>query len=146
MKLLVTRIKKGKVKVGGEVKASVDEGLAVFAGIEAGDTETELLQAVKKIINLRVFEDGFGRITGSVKDNKRSILCVPNFTLCASTKKGRRPSFEAAMEPPEAKKMFTKLVAQLKKNFPRVKAGIFGAHMDISLELDGPVNITLSIP
>jgi D-aminoacyl-tRNA deacylase len=145
MQILINRISKGKIEVAKEVVASINKGLAVFAGIEVGDDESNLITAVKKIINMRLFEDDSGKLSESVKEKNYEILCIPNFTLCASTEKGRRPSFEKAMKPEKAKKMFAKFVFLLQNDIKNVEAGIFGANMDITLELDGPVNITLEI-
>ncbi len=145
MKVLVTRISKGSLKVKGELKACVGRGMAVFIGIEAGDTESELLQAAEKISNIRIFEAESGRFSESIQEGDYSILCIPNFTLCASTKKGRRPSFERAMKPEPAEKMFDKLITLLQNKLKNVKAGVFKASMDINLELEGPVNINLEI-
>jgi D-tyrosyl-tRNA(Tyr) deacylase len=145
MKILINRINKGKVKVAKEVIASINKGLAVFVGIEAEDTESNLIAAVKKFIDMRLFEDGSGKLSQSVKEKNYEILCIPNFTLCASTEKGRRPSFEQAMKPKEAKKLFDKFLNLLHNELGDIQSGIFGAHMNIILELDGPVNIVLEI-
>jgi D-tyrosyl-tRNA(Tyr) deacylase len=144
MKILISRINKGSVKVEGKVKASIEKGLAVFVGIESGDTESTLTAASQKVVNTRLFADNSGKISQSVEEKGYSILCIPNFTLCASTEKGRRPSFEKAMRPDAAKKMFAKLIVLL-QNEVNVQSGAFGADMAINLELDGPVNINLVI-
>jgi D-tyrosyl-tRNA(Tyr) deacylase len=145
MKILINRINKGKVKVAKEVIASINKGLAVFVGIEAGNTESNLVTAAKKIVNIRIFEDKTGKMSRSVKQTGLPVLCIPNFTLCASTEKGRRPSFEKAMKPEKAKKLFDKFLNLLHNELGNIQSGIFGAHMNIKLELDGPVNITLEI-
>ncbi|MCF7873999.1 MAG: D-tyrosyl-tRNA(Tyr) deacylase [Candidatus Omnitrophica bacterium] len=145
MKVLINRINKGKVEVAKEVIASIDKGLAVFVGIEAGNTESNLVTAAKKIVNIRIFEDKTGKMSRSVKQAGLPVLCIPNFTLCASTEKGRRPSFEKAMKPEKAKKLFDKFLNLLHNELDNIQSGIFGAHMDIKLELDGPVNIILEI-
>ena len=79
----------------------------------------------------------------SVKDKNYQVLCIPNFTLCADTDKGRRPSFESSLPPPAAKKIFDDFVMVLRAKEIDVQAGIFGAHMEIDLEMDGPVNVLL---
>lgn len=145
MKILVTRIKKGTVKVDKKIKALVNEGAAVFVGIQAKDTESKIPIAVKKIINLRIFGDNSGKMSYSLQEKKGSILCVPNFTLCASTKKGKRPCFKDAMRQDQAEKIFNKLVRLLEAGFENVKPALFGANMDIELILEGPVNIILEI-
>ncbi len=143
MQLLITRINRGEIKIKEKIVASINKGLAVFTGIESNDNETNLATAAKKIANLRLFEDSSGKLSKSIKEENYGILCIPNFTLCASTEKGRRPSFEKAMQPEKAKKMFAKFVLLLQNDIRNVKAGMFGADMNIKLELDGPVNITL---
>lgn len=142
MKVLINRISKGKVEVAKEVIASINKGLAVFVGIESNDTESTLVTASKKIVNMRLFENDSGKLSESVKEKGYPILCIPNFTLCASTEKGRRPSFEKAMKPDAAKKMFAKFMVLLQNKID-LQSGIFGADMAIDLELDGPVNITV---
>ncbi len=143
MKILVTRVSKGKVKVGKEIKASIGRGIVLFVGLETTDSESNLLAAVKKIINMRIFEDKHGKLSQSIQEKEYPVLCIPNFTLCGSTEKGRRPSFQKAMEPTQAKKMFDKFIILLQNTTKYVQSGVFGAHMDISLEIDGPVNINL---
>ncbi|MCF7872720.1 MAG: D-tyrosyl-tRNA(Tyr) deacylase [Candidatus Omnitrophica bacterium] len=145
MQILINRINKGKIEVAKEVIASIDKGLAVFVGIEAGDTESNLITASKKIVNMRLFENDSGKLSKSVKEKDYEILYIPNFTLCASTKKGRRPSFEPAMKPEKAKKLFDKFLNLLHNELGHIQSGIFGADMAIDLELDGPVNIVLEI-
>ncbi|MFO8052689.1 MAG: D-aminoacyl-tRNA deacylase [Candidatus Omnitrophota bacterium] len=142
MKVLINRISKGKVEVAKEVIASINKGLTVFVGIESNDTESTLVTASKKIVNMRLFENDSGKLSESVKEKGYPILCIPNFTLCASTEKGRRPSFEKAMKPDAAKKMFAKFMVLLQNKID-LQSGIFGADMAIDLELDGPVNITV---
>ena len=143
MKALVVRISKGEVLVEGKIVSSVKRGIALFAGIEKNDTDSELIAMADKVTNLRIFEDESGKMNYSVKDKRYQILCISNFTLCANTQKGRRPSFEQAMPLAEANKLFDDFVLVLRSKGLDVKVGIFGAHMDIDLELDGPVNIVI---
>ena len=143
MKLLVTRISKGEIVVEGRVISSVGEGIALFVGLEEGDDDLSLISMADKVVNLRIFEDERGKMHYSVKDKNYQILCISNFTLCASTDKGRRPSFESSMAPDAANKLFADFVLVLQSRQIEVKTGTFGAHMDIRLKMDGPVNITL---
>jgi D-tyrosyl-tRNA(Tyr) deacylase len=99
----------------------------------------------EKVLNLRIFENEEGKLNYSVKDRGYQILCISNFTLCANTEKGRRPSFENSMSRQEANKYYQDFVCVLKSQGVGVEAGVFGEHMDISLDLDGPVNIMLEI-
>ena len=143
MKVLVARINKGEILVAQEVVSSCLKGLAVFVGIEKGDNKQTLELTAEKIINLRIFEDQNGKLAYSVKDKTYSILCVPNFTLCACTNKGNRPSFDNSLAYTEAEKIFDDFVLVLKSYGLTVDDGVFGAYMDIKLDLDGPVNIIL---
>ncbi len=143
MKILVSRTNKGNVSVEGRVVAAIERGLAVFIGLENDDTVEVFDSIIEKIINLRIFENENGKFDYSIIDKNYQILCIPNFTLCADTTKGRRPSFEQAMVPVEAKGLFNKFVDMIKEKNVKVEAGVFGAHMDIDLALDGPVNVIL---
>ncbi len=144
MKVLVTRVSKGRVKVEGQTISSIERGLAVFAGIEQNDGLEDLEKMAGKVVNLRIFENEQGKFHYSVLDQNLAILCVSNFTLCADTEKGRRPSFEKAMPLDKAGAMFEQFVSFLCARGVIVYTGEFGAHMDIELEMDGPVNIVLS--
>ena len=143
MRVLVSRVSKAEVLVNSEVVASIGKGFAVFAGIEKSDTQDILEEMAQKVTNLRIFEDDYGKMNYSVKDKGYQILCVSNFTLCANTQKGRRPSFENSMAKDLADKYFNDFVALLRSRNLEVKTGSFGEHMDISLTMDGPVNIVL---
>jgi len=143
MKVLVTRIHKGMVSADGETVGSINRGIAVFVGIKKGDSPDVLAPMSEKVINLRIFEDEKGKMHYSVKDKNYQILCISNFTLCANTDKGRRPSFENSMPPQQANKLFEDFVMVLKNYGIDVQTGEFGKHMEIDLEMDGPVNIIL---
>ncbi|MEI8350475.1 MAG: D-aminoacyl-tRNA deacylase [Candidatus Omnitrophota bacterium] len=143
MKALLVRVQKGEVKVAGDCVASLGQGLVVFAGIEKNDNQKTLEAMAVKIVNLRIFESEDGKMNYSLKEKNYSLLCISNFTLCANTRKGRRPSFEEAMPKKDCEKLFKNFVSLLQNQVLEVKTGIFGASMHISLEYDGPVNIFL---
>ncbi|MFH1504379.1 MAG: D-aminoacyl-tRNA deacylase [Candidatus Omnitrophota bacterium] len=143
MKIIVSRVNKANISVENKVISSMEKGLAVFAGLEKKDSLPTLEQMAEKIVHLRIFEDEQGKMRYSVKDKNYSILCISNFTLCANTKKGRRPSFEEAMEPDKAKELFKEFVTILKSKGIDVQTGAFGKHMDIQVDMDGPVNVVL---
>jgi D-tyrosyl-tRNA(Tyr) deacylase len=143
MKVLVVRVNKGSIWVKGSIISSIGKGLALFVGIERDDTQATLAAMTEKILTLRIFEDEEGKLNYSVKDKNFQILCIPNFTLCANTDKGRRPSFERSMPRHQASEFYQRFVGILKSTGLEVGEGVFGEHMDISLELDGPVNIVL---
>ena len=143
MKVLVVRVSKGEVTVEANTVSSINKGIAIFIGISNSDDSGDLVQMAEKVVNLRIFENEEGKLHYSVKDRNYQVLCIPNFTLCANTDKGRRPSFEEAMIPKDACAVFDKFVSLLKSKGVDVQAGRFGAHMQISLKFDGPVNIVL---
>lgn len=143
MKILVTRVSSAKLLAEKNQVAAISCGLVVFVGLEKDDTESSFEKAAEKIVNLRIFENEKGKFHFSVKDKNYQILCVSNFTLCANTENGRRPSFDSAMAPQQAELLFNKFVDILKTKNIEVKTGVFGAHMDINMDLDGPVNIVL---
>ena len=143
MKLAALRIKQGSIYVAGEKVSAISKGMALFVGFEAADSRDDIALMVQKAINLRMFEDQDGKLAYSVKDKELSILCIPNFTLCASIDKGRRPSFEGSMPYSEAESFFDEFIAGLKAYGLDVQEGVFGAYMDINLDLDGPVNIII---
>lgn len=143
MKLVLARITKGQVAVASETIGSISKGIALFVGFAKGDTEGTLKAMAEKVINLRIFEDEAGKLAYSVKEKGYSILSIPNFTLCARIDSGRRPSFDDSLAYAEAEKMFDDFVLTLKSYGVTVEEGVFGAYMDIGLELNGPVNIIL---
>lgn len=143
MRLLVVRVKRAAVSIGESDCASMGRGLVVFVGIEKKDKEDILVKMAEKIINLRIFENEEGKLFYSVKDKGYQIMCIPNFTLCADTGGGNRPSFDRAMSFAGARSFFEKFVLLLKSKWEKVETGIFGKHMEISLQIDGPVNIIL---
>ena len=144
IKVLVTRVNKAGVSANGKLVSSIAKGIAVFVGLQKGDSAANLAPMAQKIVNLRIFEDDQGRMNYCVKDGDYQILCVSNFTLCANTDKGRRPSFENSMPKQEADKLFSDFLLVLGASGLAVQSGAFGDHMDIDLDLDGPVNIILS--
>ena len=143
MKVLITKVSSAKVSVKGKEVSSIGKGLIVFAGLEKGDTLKVLEDMASKIVGLRVFEGDNNKMSLSLKDKKYQLLCISNFTLCANILKGRRPSFEGAMPKDKAGKYFKDFVKFLKAKDISVEEGTFGEMMDISLEMTGPVNITL---
>jgi len=143
MRALIQRVKKGNVSVGGGLVSEIDKGLLIFIGVTKDDTEEDIARLSKKVANLRIFEDEQKKMNLDIKETLGEILSVPQFTLCADTRKGNRPGFEFAAEPEKAKKYWHKLNSLLKAEGIEVKEGVFGAYMDVSLVNDGPVTIML---
>jgi D-tyrosyl-tRNA(Tyr) deacylase len=143
MKALLQRVLSAKVEVEGRVAGEIDKGLLVFLCAVKGDTDKDLDYLVKKVSQLRIFEDARGKMNLSVADIKGAVLVVSQFTLAASTRKGNRPSFDAAEAPGQAKVMCDIFVRRLRDIDIPVQAGVFGAMMAVSLVNDGPVTISI---
>lgn len=143
MKIIIQRVKNAKIEVNNKEVAKIKGGLLLLLGIGADDTSENVDKLVDKVINLRIFEDKAGKMNLSLKDIKGEILVVPQFTLYANTDNGRRPSFEKAKNPQEAKNLFAEFLNKLKLTGFTPQSGIFGEHMKVSLENDGPVTIIL---
>ena len=107
------------------------------------DNESFLNKIASKVSKLRIFNDEFGKMNKNINDINGEILLVSQFTLCADTKRGNRPSFKSAMEPKSAKKMFDCLVNKFKNSKLKIKEGKFGETMDITLKNNGPMTIFL---
>jgi D-tyrosyl-tRNA(Tyr) deacylase len=143
MKALIQRVSEARVDIEGNTVAKIGNGMLVFLGIEKSDIENDIKYIVKKVSNLRIFEDAQEKMNFSVQDIKGELLVVSQFTLSADCKKGNRPSFDSAEEPVRAKEMYMKFIDTLRENGLPVATGDFGAYMQIYLINDGPVTIIL---
>lgn len=143
MKFVIQRVNNAKVTIDGQVNGAIDKGFMVLIGIGEGDTKEDADKYLKKLVNMRIFEDENDKMNLSLKDVDGQLLLVSQFTLYASCKKGNRPSFTDAAKPIEAEALYDYIVAEAKKQIPVVETGIFGADMKVSLENDGPVTIIL---
>ena len=143
MKFVVQRVLDASVIVDNKTYSSIDKGLLVLIGISKSDRFDDLDYYVKKIINMRIFNDYNNKMNQSVLDINGSILLVSQFTLLASTKKGNRPSYIDAAEPEKAKVLYREFYNKLKNYEINVKKGRFGAQMKIDFINDGPVTILL---
>ena len=140
MRALIQKVSSAKVEVENKTISSINDGLLIFIGIYFNDTLNDIDKLYNKILNIRLFED---KNQFSVLDVQGEILLVSQFTLCADTKRGNRPSFKSAMEPKSAKKMFDFLVNKFKNSKLKIKEGKFGETMDITLKNNGPMTIFL---
>jgi D-tyrosyl-tRNA(Tyr) deacylase len=144
MRSLVQRVSEASVSVDSAVVGAIGRGLLVFAGISTDDTAEDIDWLVRKIVQLRVFDDDAGVMNRSVLDAGGEILAVSQFTLYASTRKGNRPSYMNAARPEIAAPMFDDFAAALAAALGKpVPIGSFGAHMAVRLLNDGPVTLWL---
>jgi D-tyrosyl-tRNA(Tyr) deacylase len=144
MRIVIQKVSKASVTVEGQLISSIGKGLLVLLGIEDADTDDDIDWLVKKMVQLRVFNDESGVMNLSVQDVSGDILVVSQFTLHASTKKGNRPSYIRASKPEFAVPMYEKFIQKSEEVFgKRIGTGIFGAMMDVSLVNDGPVTIII---
>lgn len=142
MKIVVTRVKEASVKTENSIVSEIKNGLLVLVGFTEQDNEQTIDYMVKKILNLRIFDDEFGIMNKSVLDIKGEILSVSQFTLYGDATKGNRPSYIKALNGDKAIKLYEEFNKKL-KNSITTKTGIFGAKMDISSINDGPVTIII---
>ncbi len=142
MKVVLQRSKASKVTIDGKVHGKIDHGYVALVSFTDGDNSEIIDKMIKKIINLRVFEDENEKMNLSILDTKGSILSISQFTLYADATKGNRPSFINAMKPDEATKLYDLFNEKLSE-FLKVETGIFGADMKVEIYNDGPVTIIL---
>lgn len=141
---LIQKVRKASVKVNEKLISEINKGLLIMVGIQKGDTEKDSDYLVNKIINLRVFEDLKGKMNLSIKDVGGEILVVSEFTLIGDCKKGYRPSFDKAMPPEEAEKIYRYFIESLKKTEIPVKEGVFRSFMHVFIVNEGPVTFILN--
>lgn len=140
---LLQRVSEAKVMVSGQCIASIDQGILALIGVQSGDNEDTAEQFISRIINYRLFADEEGKTNLSLIDIQGGLLLVPQFTLAANTKKGRRPSFTSAAPPELGKSVFQSMVDLARNRYAQVEAGRFGADMAVHLINDGPVTFIL---
>lgn len=142
MKVVVQRVKKSSVIINNEVYNKIDNGLMILVGFTEGDTSKDIDYIVKKIVNLRIFDDNNGIMNKSILDTNGSILSISQFTLYANTKNGNRPSYIKALKSEYSNKLYDEFNNKLSE-FINLKTGIFGAEMEVSLVNDGPITIII---
>ena len=145
MKAVAQRVQKTSLKVDGELISEIPFGLTVFLGIKTGDGKEQADYLMRKIANLRVFEDENGKMNLSVKDVGGEVLLVSQFTLYGDASHGNRPSFTLAERPEKAEPLYEYALSALEAQGVIVKKGVFGADMKIEQCNDGPVTILLEI-
>lgn len=142
MRAIVQRSKKSSVKVESETVGAIDYGMVILVGFTEGDTEEIIEKMVKKIVNLRIFNDDNGIMNKSILEVGGSILSISQFTLYANTKKGNRPSYIEALNSEVAIKLYNLFNEKLREHI-NVSTGIFGADMEVNIINDGPITIAL---
>lgn len=142
MKVVVQRSKYSSVTVDNQLINEIDKGLVLLVGIHNDDTESDVDYLVKKVVNLRIFDDENGVMNKSILDVGGSILSISQFTLQAETKNGNRPSYINAMKGEEALKLYELFNAKLKE-YVMTYPGVFGADMKVNILNDGPVTIII---
>lgn len=144
MKTVVQRVKRASVLIGGRLISQIDSGLVVFLGIEAGDQEEQVDRLAKRVAHLRIFADQNGKSNLSLMEIKGQVLVVSQFTLCANTESGRRPSFLQAASPKEADRLYQMFQSRLRAEYGlTVVSGEFGAMMTVEVINDGPATFIL---
>ena len=144
MRIVIQRASKASVSISGKLKSSIGEGLVLFLGIEDSDNQEDIVYLVKKTVNLRIFDDENGVMNRSILDISGELLCVSQFTLHASTKKGNRPSYIKAAKADFAIPMYEAFCSELSKALGKeIQTGEFGADMQVELINNGPVTICI---
>jgi D-aminoacyl-tRNA deacylase len=144
MRVVIQRVTRSSVSIGGSVTSSTGPGLLVLAGFTEADTADDLEWIAGKILRLRVFDDPEGVMNLPVTDIGGELMVISQFTLHAKTRKGNRPSYIDAAAPETAIPLYEKFISTLESLFPgKVKTGKFGAEMAVELVNDGPVTIII---
>jgi len=143
MKAVIQRVTRASVHVEGKTVGQIESGLLVLLGVAKGDGESDGRFLAEKIRALRIFSDEQGKMNRSLADIGGSALLVFQFTLLSRTANGRRPSFDEAASPNEAKRLYEQIVSELRDHGIHVETGVFAAHMQVELLNDGPVTFVL---
>jgi len=146
MKAVIQRVSQASVTVDQKMVGAIEKGMLILLSVSKVDEEAEADFLVKKLINLRIFEDTAGKFNLSALEAKAEFLVVSQFTLHGDCAKGRRPSFDKAAAPQRAEELYNYFVEQLKKENVKVETGTFGARMDVALNNNGPVTLIVDSP
>ena len=143
MRAVVQRVTRARVSVGGHMMGEIAGGILLLLGVSTMDVEADAAYLVDKVLNLRIFNDSYGKMNQSLIDQGGGLLVVSQFTLYGDTRKGRRPSFIDAARPEDANRLYEFFVAEARKQISNVETGQFQAMMDVELVNDGPVTLLL---
>ena len=143
MRCVIQRSGPASVTIDGRQVGAIERGLVVLAAIAPTDTDAELEWMARKLPDLRVFEDAGGKMNLSLRESGGGILLVSQFTLYGDCRKGNRPSFAASAPPAQAEVMYEKFAGLVRRHWPHVAEGEFGAMMDVQLTNQGPVTVII---
>jgi D-aminoacyl-tRNA deacylase len=143
MKIVLQRVKEARVDVDGQTVGRIGRGVCLLVGVERGDGEEDAEYLARKCVELRIFPDDQGKMNLSLAETGGEVLAVSQFTLAASVRKGRRPSFDGAEEPKRASELFDYFVGAVEALEVTVETGVFQAMMDVHIVNDGPVTFIL---
>ena len=143
MKAVIQRVSQAEVRVNAKRIGAIDKGILIFIGVSKEDTSEDAKYLVKKIVQLRIFEDAEGKMNLSAIDVGGELLVISQFTLYGNCRKGRRPSFDKAADSQKGEELYDYFVSELRKQNLKVETGQFQAMMDVDLVNDGPVTFIL---
>jgi D-tyrosyl-tRNA(Tyr) deacylase len=143
MRAVVQRVTQASVMVDGVVTGAIDSGLLVLLGVGRNDTTASADYIVEKLLGLRIFEDADGKMNRSVQEHGGAVLVVSQFTLFGDVRRGKRPSFDDAARPEQARSLYEYVVEQIRSRDVRCETGQFQAMMRVALINDGPVTILI---
>ncbi|MFN3411050.1 MAG: D-aminoacyl-tRNA deacylase [Exilispira sp.] len=143
MVIVIQRVNFASCEVDGKIISKIEKGLVIFIGVSKDDDYKKCEKLVKKIVNLRIFEDENGKMNKNIFNANGSILVISQFTLASDINRGNRPSFDSCMQPDKAKDIYNYFVKLLKEEKINVEEGVFGEHMIINIYNDGPVTFVM---
>jgi D-aminoacyl-tRNA deacylase len=143
VRAVLQRVSRARVVIESREHSSISSGILVLLGVEKGDSAEDGAALAKKIVELRIFEDDAGKMNRSIQDAGGEILAVSQFTLLGDCRKGRRPSFDSAAPPDQARELYEAFVESMRLLGVRVQTGVFQANMDVELLNQGPVTFIL---
>jgi D-aminoacyl-tRNA deacylase len=143
---LIQRVTMARVQVAGRTVGEIGAGLLALIGVEQNDGPVQASRLLERVLDYRVFADAAGRMNRSLRDTAGGLLLVPQFTLVADTASGNRPGFSRAAPQAQARALYEQLLGAAQAAHAPVAAGMFGAHMELTLTNDGPVTFWLAVP
>ena len=143
MIVLIQRVRQARVEINQQIHGQISQGLLALTGFQPQDDQSTVDRMLERVLNYRMFADAQDKMNLSLLDIGGGLLLVPQFTLAADTRKGRRPSFTSAAAPQLGTQLFDYLVQTARDQYDKVAAGIFGADMQVHLQNDGPVTFIL---